>query len=82
MDHLTRSIQIDRLMAGIQHATIQVITQDLPGIGPGSEPGQAPAPPVWVVTIPACRHGYVQTVHPARLLPLADELQVTVQIAS
>jgi uncharacterized membrane protein len=29
---------------------------------------------------PARRHGYVQTVHPGRLLPLAEQLDVTVQI--
>jgi uncharacterized membrane protein len=81
LDHLAHSIQIDRLMAGIEHATIQVIRQESPGVGPGSGPGQAPAPPVWAVTIPARRNGYVQTVHPGRLLPLAEQLQVTVQIA-
>jgi uncharacterized membrane protein len=31
--------------------------------------------------IPARRHGYVQTVHPERLLPLAEQLEVTVLIA-
>jgi uncharacterized membrane protein len=81
LDHLAHSIQIDRLMAGIQHATIQVVKQEPPGIGPGSGPGQAPAPPVWAATIPAHRDGYVQIVHPERLLPLAEQLQVTVQIA-
>ena len=50
-------------------------------MGPRSGPGPAPAPPVWAVTIPARRHGYVQTVHPERLLPLAEQLEVTVLIA-
>ena len=81
LDHLAHSIQIDRLMAGIEHATIRVIKQEPPGAGPGSGPGPAPAPPVWAVTIPARRHGYVQTVHPERLLPLAGQLEVTVLIA-
>jgi len=81
LDHLAHSIQIDRLMAGIEHATIRVIKQEPPGAGPGSGPGPAPAPPVWAVTIPARRHGYVQTVHPERLLPLAEQLEVTVLIA-
>jgi len=57
LDHLAHSIQIDRLMAGIEHATIQVIKQEPPGAGPGSGPGPAPAPPVWAVTIPARRVG-------------------------
>src|SRR5690242_6963047 len=81
LDHLAHSIQIDRLMAGIEHATIRVIKQEPPGVGPGSGPGPAPAPPVWAVTIPARRHGYVQTVHPERLLLLAEQLEVTVLIA-
>jgi uncharacterized membrane protein len=81
LDHLAHSIQIDRLMGGIEHATIQVIKQEPPGVGPRAGPGPAPAPPVWAVTIPARRHGYVQTVHPERLLPLAEQLEVTVLIA-
>jgi uncharacterized membrane protein len=80
LDHLAHSIQIDRLMVGIQQATIQVIRQQPPGVGPGSGPGHVSAPPVWAVMIPARRPGYVQTVHPGRLLPLAEHLDVTVQI--
>ena len=33
LDHLAHSIQIDRLMGGIEHATIQVIKQEPPGVG-------------------------------------------------
>src|SRR6516165_9905024 len=69
LDHLAHSIQIDRLMAGIERATVQVIKQEPRGAGPGSGPGNTPVPPVWAVTIPAHRHGYVQTVHPERLVP-------------
>src|SRR6516165_957386 len=69
LDHLAHSIQIDRLMAGIEQATLQVIKQQPCGVGPGSGPGNRPAPPVWAVTIPAHRQGYVQTVHPERLVP-------------
>ena len=81
LDHLAHSIQIDRLMAGIEHATLRVIKQQPPGVDPASGPGQVFAPPVWAVMIPAHRDGYVQTVHPGRLLPLAEQLQVTVLIA-
>ena len=81
LDHLAHSIQIDRLMAGIERATLQVIKQQPRGVGPGSGPGNTPVPPVWAVTIPAHRHGYVQTVHPERLVSLAEQLDVTVQIA-
>jgi len=81
LDHLAHSIQIDRLMAGIERATIELIGQESPGLCPGSGPDRTPAPPVWAVTIPAGRNGYVQAVHPDRLLPAAERLQVTVQIA-
>ena len=81
LDHLAHSIQIDRLMTGIEHATIGVINREPPGLCPGSGPGKAPEPPLWAVTIPAYRDGYVQTIHPERLLPVAERLQVTVQIA-
>jgi uncharacterized membrane protein len=81
LDHLAHSIQIDRLMAGIERATMGVIDREPPGLCPGSGPGKAPAPPVWAVAIRARGHGYVQTVHPERLLPVAEQLQVTVQIA-
>src|SRR6516162_36307 len=81
LDHLAHSIQIDRLIAGIERATLQVIKHQPRGVGPRSGPGNTPVPPVWAVTIPAHRHGYVQTVHPERLVPLAEQLDVTVQIA-
>ena len=80
LDHLAHSIQIDRLMAGIERATIQVMNQEPPGLCPGSGPGEALGPPVWAVAIRAHRHGYVQTIHAERLLPLAEQLGVTVQI--
>ena len=80
LDHLAHSIQIDRLMAGIERATIQVIKEELPGLCPGSGPGEAPGPPVWAVAIRARGHGYVQTTHAERLLPLAEQLGVSVQI--
>jgi uncharacterized membrane protein len=55
LDHLAHSIQIDRLMAGIERATIQVINEEPPGLCPGSGPGEAPGPPVWAVAIRARR---------------------------
>jgi uncharacterized membrane protein len=82
LDHLAHSIQIDRLMTGIERATIQVINEDPPGLCPGSGPGEMPGPPVWAVAVPARRHGYVQTIHPERLIPLAERLGVTVRITA
>jgi uncharacterized membrane protein len=81
LDHLAHSIQIDRLMAGIQRATVNLINQEPPGLRPGSGPGKAAAPPVWAVAILAHTDGYVQTIHPERLLQIAEQLQVTIQIA-
>ena len=72
LDHLAHSIQIDRLMAGIQRATIGLINQEPPGLCPGSGPDKAAAPPVWAVTIPAYTDGYAQTVHPRPLLRIAE----------
>ena len=83
LDHLVYSIQIDRLIEGIEHATIQVIKQQPPGVGPGSGPGPAPAPPVWAVAYhPRLLDGHAQMVDPERLLPLAEQLEVTVLIAA
>ena len=79
LDHLAHSIQIDRLMTDIERATLTVISHEPPGLRPGSGSGEAPAPPVWAVTVRAHQHGYVQTVHPERLLPVAEQLGVTVQ---
>ncbi len=72
LDHLAHSIPIDRLMVGIERATIQVLNEEPPGLCPGSGPGEAPGPPVWAVEIRARRHGYMQTIHAERLLPLAE----------
>jgi uncharacterized membrane protein len=69
LDHLAHSIQIDRLIAGIEHATIQVINEEPPGLCPGSGAAGASGPPVWAVAVPARRHGYVQTIHAERLIP-------------
>lgn len=80
LDHLAHSIQIDRLMTVVQGATIQVLTQEPPGLGPRSRPGRAPEAPVWAVAIHARKDGYLQTIHPELLLPLAERLEVTVRI--
>ncbi len=80
LDHLAHSIQIDRLMAVVEHATIETIAERPPEPGHRSLPGRATEPPAWAVAIPAGKHGYVQTIHPEVLLPLAEQLEVTVRI--
>ncbi len=80
LDHLAHSIQIDRLMAVVEHATIEVIAERPPEPGHRSLPGRPTEPPAWAVAIQAYKHGYVQTIHPQVLLPLAEQLEVTVRI--
>jgi uncharacterized membrane protein len=69
--HLAHSIQIDEVMTRVERRTLRVIDRDLPTRGVSGEP--PPLPPPWAVGVPAYRSGYVQTVHPQLLLPLAAE---------
>jgi len=69
--HLAHSIQIDEIMAGVERNTLRVVARDLPRAGVDGEP--LPAAPIWSVEVPAYRSGYVQTMHPEVLLPVAVE---------
>jgi uncharacterized membrane protein len=80
LDHLAHSIQIDRLMAVIERATMQVIVDEARGAPDRSGDGQVPEPPARAVAVHARKDGYVQTVHPELLVPLAERLQVIVRI--
>jgi uncharacterized membrane protein len=80
LDHLAHSIQIDRLMAVIERATIQVLADEERAASARSGHGHVPEPPVWAVAIQARKDGYVQTIHPELLVPLAEQLEVTVRI--
>ena len=77
--HLAHSIQIDEVMRGVERSTLRVIEHDLPTQGVSPEP--APSPPSWAVAVPAHRSGWVQTMRPDVLLPLARELDL-VAVAS
>ena len=68
--HLAHSIQVDEVMRTVERSTLRVIEHDLPTQGMSTEP--PPAPPAWAVELAAHRSGYVQTVHPDVLLPLAQ----------
>jgi uncharacterized membrane protein len=74
--HLAHSIQIDEVMTSVLRITLRVIDADLPSKGVSGEP--APTPPSWAVAVPAYRSGWVQTLHPELLLPIAvdDDLVV------
>jgi uncharacterized membrane protein len=73
--HLAHSIQIDEVMAKVERSTLRVIEHDLPTSGVTNEP---PEPPAWAVEVPAYRSGWVQTVHPELLLPIARDHDVVV----
>ncbi|HEV7623862.1 MAG TPA: DUF2254 domain-containing protein [Amnibacterium sp.] len=72
-DHLAHSLQIDRITELVQTSTLAVVRASS-----GTVETDRPDPPAWAVAVPATRSGYVETAHPARLLPLASRLQVTV----
>jgi uncharacterized membrane protein len=76
--HLAHSIQIDEVMRGVEHRTLQVIDRDLPSVGLSAE--APPEPPKWASALPAPRSGYVQTIHPEALLGAACELNVVVAV--
>jgi uncharacterized membrane protein len=76
--HLAHSIQIDEVMRGVEHRTLQVIDRDLPSVGLSAE--APPEPPRWASALPAPRSGYVQTIHPEALLGAASALNVVVAV--
>lgn len=76
--HLAHSIQIDEVMRGVEHRTLQVIDRDLPSVRLSAE--APPEPPKWASALPAPRSGYVQTIHPEALLGAACELNVVVAV--
>jgi uncharacterized membrane protein len=69
--HLAHSIQIDEVMKGVERSTLRVIERDLPTQGVGAEP--APSPPARAVAVPSYQSGWVQTMRPQLLLPLAQQ---------
>ena len=81
-DHLAHSIQIDRLMGSIGTATIQVIKQEPPGVGPDSGPGPAPAPAGMGSDDPRTQ-AWLRADRPSRTAaPAGPQLEVTVLIAA
>ncbi len=73
-DHLMHSIQIDAINKRVVQNTQRVLAQQpVETVG-----GLAPRAPAWAVVLVARKSGYVQTVHPELLLPLATESGVTI----
>ena len=73
-DHLMHSIQIDAINKRVVENTRRVL-RDLHVETVG---GLAPRAPEWAVSLRARKSGYVQTVHPELLLPVASQAGVTI----
>jgi uncharacterized membrane protein len=73
-DHLAHSIQIDAISRLIEHNTRRTIIRE-DGV-PIQEVGAEV--PEWAVPLLGKNSGYIQTVHPQLLLPLAAEHGVTI----
>lgn len=65
-DHLMHSIQIDAITKRVEQATLAVVAHRLGSVQ------DSPPVPDRAVPVPAIHSGYVQVVHPAKLLPLAS----------
>lgn len=76
VNHLAHSIQIDEVMRKVERSTLRVIEHDLPSVGVTEEPVEPP--PAWAIQVPAYRSGWVQTMHPELLLPIARDQDVIV----
>jgi uncharacterized membrane protein len=75
-DHLAHSIQIDAINRLIERNTRRTIIQE--DGAPVEE--IAPLAPEWAVPLLGRNSGYIQTVHPQLLLPLAAEHGVTISL--
>jgi uncharacterized membrane protein len=75
--HLAHSIQIDAILKRIEAITLRSIDVGFPG---RSQPvAEIADPPEWAVALPAQSSGYVQTVHPEKLLDVAETDDVVVR---
>lgn len=73
-DHLIHSIQIDAITRSVERNTRRALQrQTLTNIV--ERPPRAPA---WATSLACRRTGYVQTIHPELLLPLATKHRVTI----
>lgn len=74
-DHLAHSIQVDAIGRRVEHDTLAVVHRPM-----GTVEETAPTPPPWSVPLTAAKSGYLQTVHPELLLPLATEHHVHIRL--
>ena len=74
--HLAHSIQIDQIMRLAERNTLRVVARELPADGVDGEP--LPRAPAWAVDVLSYRSGYVQTMHPEALMPVAVSQDVVI----
>jgi uncharacterized membrane protein len=73
-DHLVHSIQIDAINARVERATRRAIART----AMREREEVAPRAPAWATALMARRSGYLQSIHPELLLPLAAAAGVTI----
>ncbi len=73
-DHLVHSVQIDAITQLVERNTRRAISRQHQ-MNVTDAPPRAPG---WAITISAGKTGYVQTIHPELLLPLASRRGVTI----
>jgi uncharacterized membrane protein len=74
-DHLAHSIQIDAITGRVERQALGVISKDWPG-----QVETTYRRPDWAVSLTSADSGYLQTVHPEQILPLAARHGVTVRL--
>jgi len=74
-DHLAHAIQVDAIGARVEKDTLAM----LPRVHAG-ENGKGASPPAWAVELRATRSGYLQTVEPDVILPMARQYRLTVRL--
>jgi len=74
-DHLAHAIQVDAIGARVEKDTLAM----LPRVHAGENGGGA-APPAWAVELRATRSGYLQTVEPEVILPVARQYRLTLRL--
>jgi uncharacterized membrane protein len=74
-DHLAHAIQIDAIAGRVEQGAVHVVRADWPG-----QVEVAYSRPEWAVPLTSTQSGYIQTVHPELMLPLAARQGVTLRL--
>ena len=74
-DHLAHAIQIDAIGTRVEKDTLAL----LPSLRAG-EQGTGAHPPCWALELQATRSGYIQSVDPELLMPVARRYQLTMRL--